>query len=254
MADAALDLGPEPVEAPLVDHVLQAGPVAVLAVAEVAVDGDDGLDDVGQVVGRGPHERRGQAGVGVVLPGVALAEAAADEHDVAGDAVACDGHEADVVGVDVDAVVAGEGEPDLELAGQVGLAVERLDLGHLGGDRLVAVDPQLVVGGALRLEAGRQRPGGGEDAAWSRSASGAGQHTTLRTTSPQAASVVTRRSFRVLISWCRLALVHEVELEALAGGDAQRAVGDLVGEGVGGQPLLRADGTPPGRLVRTMHE
>ena len=127
VADPALDLGAEPLEAALVDHVLQAGPVAILPVAEVAVDGDHGLDGGCQIVGHHPHQRRRQARVGVVLAGVALAQAAADEHDVAGDAVALDRHQADVLDVDVDAVVAREGEADLELAGEVGLAVERLD-------------------------------------------------------------------------------------------------------------------------------
>ena len=51
----------------------------------------------------------------------------------------------------------------------------------------------------------------------------------------------------------QVALVDEVELEVLAGRDAQGAVGHLVGQGVGGQPLLGLS-TPPGRLVRTMHE
>ena len=73
VADAALDLGAEPVDAPLVDDVLQAGPVAILAVAEVPVDRDDGLDDGGQIGVGHPRQGRGQPGVGVVLAGVALA-------------------------------------------------------------------------------------------------------------------------------------------------------------------------------------
>ena len=50
----------------------------------------------------------------------------------------------------------------------------------------------------------------------------------------------------------QVALVDEVELEILAGRDAQSAVGHLVGQGVGGEVLLGGSGAPPGRLVRTM--
>ena len=128
VADATLGLGPEPLDAALVHDVLQPGAVAVLTVAEVAVDGDDGLHDRRQIVGHHPRQRRGQAGVGVVLTGVGLAEATADQHDVTGRAVALDRHQPHVLGVDVDAVVAREGEPDLELPRQVGLAVEGLDV------------------------------------------------------------------------------------------------------------------------------
>ena len=45
-AEAALDLAAEPVDAPLVEEVLEPGPLAVLAVAEVALHGDDRLGDV----------------------------------------------------------------------------------------------------------------------------------------------------------------------------------------------------------------
>ena len=58
--------------------------MAVVAVAEVALRRDDGLDDVDDVLGRHPAERLGQQRVGVVLAGVAHAEAAADVDVVAG--------------------------------------------------------------------------------------------------------------------------------------------------------------------------
>ena len=84
MADAGLDLGAEPLEAPLVDQVLEAGPVAVVAVAVVALHGDDGFGHGAQFVGRHPREGRRQPRVGVLLAGVGLAEATTHEHDVAG--------------------------------------------------------------------------------------------------------------------------------------------------------------------------
>ena len=146
-------------------------------------------------------------------------EAAADQHGEAVRAVrARHGHEAEVVAVDVDAVVARPGQPDLELPGQVGLAVERLAPRRRPGsarDGLLAVDPDLVVRAGSGAGSGRPGAGRGPGApsAGCRPR-GAGQATTLRTTSPHAASVVTRCWSRVRISGRRLALADEVELDA----------------------------------------
>ena len=62
----------------------------------------------------------------------------------------------------------------------------------------------------------------------------------LRTTSPQAASVVSSDAVDARDELVQLALVHDVELHALAGRQAHRAVGQ-VGEAVEGQPLLGAE-------------
>ena len=63
------------------------------------------------------------------------AEAAADEHVVADDVpVLANRQQADVVGVDVDAVVAGQADRELELARQIGFAVDRFD-GIVAGHR-----------------------------------------------------------------------------------------------------------------------
>ena len=114
----------------LLERVLEPGPMAVVAVAEVALGGDDRLDDVGQVVGRHPRDRAAEHRVRVVGPGVAHAHPAAGEHDeagqLAGESLAQGRDDADVVRMDVDAVVARPGDADLELARQVGVAVERL--------------------------------------------------------------------------------------------------------------------------------
>ena len=61
----------------------------------------------------------------------------------------------------------------------------------------------------------------------------------LRTTSPHAASVVSRARLMPRDELVQLALVHDVELHALAGRQAHRAVGE-VGQAVEGQPLLGA--------------
>ena len=78
--------------------------------------GGDVADRLGQV----------RKGVGVA---VRHAHAAADQHVVADDpAVLDDGQQAEVLGVDVDAVVVRQRQAGLELARQVDLAVERLRL------------------------------------------------------------------------------------------------------------------------------
>ena len=77
-AEAPFDLATEPLDAPLVDEVLEASPLAILTVAEVALDGDDRLGDVDHSLWSDPPQRRGEPRIGVVRAGVALSEAAAD--------------------------------------------------------------------------------------------------------------------------------------------------------------------------------
>ena len=85
LAEPASTSAAEPVDAPLVDEVLEAGPLAVLAVAEVALHGDDRLGDVDDPSG-GTHPS-GDASRGYVSSGRAwlMPEPAADEDVVAGD-------------------------------------------------------------------------------------------------------------------------------------------------------------------------
>ena len=135
MAEVFLDLGPEGGQAPVVDHVLEPGPFAVGAVAEVAEDLDDGLADREQVVAVDVAERHAR-GTGTSSGARGRAQAAADQDVVADELAALDhGQEAQVVGVDVGAVVFRQGERRLELARQVGLAVDRLDGVVAGGRR-----------------------------------------------------------------------------------------------------------------------
>ena len=122
-----------------------------------------------------PHQWRAETGIGVVA-GDAATEAATDEYDEPGQlargAFGEGGHDADVVAVDVDAVVTRPGHADLELARQVDVAVDGLGVvgagagrrgrrGGVGVDRLGAgrfgtVDPQLPVGGGPRAGTGRR--------------------------------------------------------------------------------------------------
>ena len=62
---------------------------------------------------------------------------------------------------------------------------------------------------------------------------------TLRSTSPQAPSVLSRQSLMPAMVGLRFALEDAVQLNALPGGDAQGAVGVLAGQVVDGEVLLR---------------
>ena len=82
---AAFDFGLEPVQAAIVDRVLQARALAHDAVAEVALRGDHGFGDGDDLVGRDEADHVGQARVGLRIA-VGRAHAAADGDVVAGDA------------------------------------------------------------------------------------------------------------------------------------------------------------------------
>ena len=190
----------------------QAGTVAVVAVAVVALGGDDRLDHVAEVGRWQPRDGTGQQRVRVVGPVVGHPHAAAGEHHEPGQLARRPfgqrRHDADVVRVHVDAVVARPGDPDLELARQVGLAVDRLDLVDRG-DRVragvgartfgmphgrirfgvTACSPSTHAPSRSRCADGSGRPSrrpparappGGPDR-------GSGQAITLRTTSPPRA-------------------------------------------------------------------
>ena len=104
VAEAPLDLGAEGVEPAVLDRVLEARALAVLAVAPVALHGDDLLGDIDRLLGRAEAEDVGRAREGVVLA-VRHAHAAADG-DVVADELALldDGDVAEVVREDVDVV------------------------------------------------------------------------------------------------------------------------------------------------------
>ena len=72
-------LGPEPLDPPLVDQVLEPGVFAVVAVAVVVLHTHDGVEHLRQLLGSQRREAVGQAGEGVGV-GVVLAHAPADQH------------------------------------------------------------------------------------------------------------------------------------------------------------------------------
>jgi hypothetical protein len=56
------DLGPEPLDPPLVDQVLEPGVFAVVAVAVVVLHRHDGVEHLRQLLGSQRREAAGQAG------------------------------------------------------------------------------------------------------------------------------------------------------------------------------------------------
>ena len=229
-AVVALGLGADEVQAAVVDQVFEAGAAAVGAAAMVALNLDHGFDDREQAVGWNEAQgcREPRVGVGAV---VGHAEAAADGDVVADQGIAFPaGDEGEVLGQDVDRVVVGEGDADLEFAGEIDRTVEGLLLVE-AGDRLL-VEEDLVVGAAPGEQLGRKHAGVGAKAgvALVLDRSGRGHQV-----ADDVAAGAQRREQRLVDAgdrWLELALEDAVILDALAGRDPQGVVGKLTGDGV----------------------
>ena len=256
-AEALAEFGAEPFDALFLEDVLDAGVLAVGAVTPVAVDGDDGGADFDELFAGDEADDVGEARVGGFVA-VGGAETAADEEVVADElTVLDDGHEAHVVGEDVGVVVRRDGEAGLELTRQVGLAVERIHrstgvirvggrghvriglvdgsagLGDLVAETEVdldAVHPDGVIGGGGREQGAGNRKrifvdlhGNLVDGRIGRSG-----HVTVHVTARGEGggeSVVDRLDQRA-----DALLQHAVELEGLAGSDAEGAIGEATRE------------------------
>ncbi len=154
VAQTLLDLGAEVAESAILDRVLEAGAFAAVAIAPVALHGDDLLGNVDRLLRRAEAHHISGAREGVDLA-VRHAHAATDG-DVPADQLALlvgDGDIAQVVRVDVDVVRRRHGDDGLELTREVVDAVDRL-LVLLGRstlvDHLLTVEPDLVIGAGLR--------------------------------------------------------------------------------------------------------
>ena len=113
-----LDLGLELVEAPIGDQVFQPRDFAIGPIAEIALHFDDRRGHVDHLLGLDEghslgHGRKRFCGAG------RHAHAAADQHVVADDfPIAADGHQAQIVGVQIDAIVARQADAVLNLRGK----------------------------------------------------------------------------------------------------------------------------------------
>src|SRR5262245_22535241 len=92
-AGAALNFRAERIEAAILDGVFQPRVLAILAIAPVALHGDDGFGDLDSVRGRAKAHDVGSARIGILLA-MSHAHAAADSHvptrDIPGLVLDCD--------------------------------------------------------------------------------------------------------------------------------------------------------------------
>ena len=222
---AFLHLVTEPVEPVVGDRVFEAGVAPVCAVAEIALDGHHLACDADDLIRlyEAQRLRHGDKRLRLV---VSPAQAASDQHvEPAHRPVRRPhGHDGQVVRVDVDAVVAFERDCRLELAREVLLAVEGLDLRLRGLDDL-AVEPDLVIGAGLRCELGHH----GRDRPMDIGVKPVGDR--LRAAHDVALDVAAASQCRQQSvidrsdGFLDVAFDHAVELKVLAGRHAQRSVG-----------------------------
>src|SRR2546430_2471677 len=124
--EVTLHLAPEPVEPLCVDQVLEARVAAIAAVAVVTLHLHHRLRNLDDVPRPGEAQRIGKPRIRVFLP-VRFSHAPAHQHVEAVEAATCGNHqEAQVVRVDVAAIVVRKRERDLELAREIARAVDRL--------------------------------------------------------------------------------------------------------------------------------
>ena len=117
----------EPGHPPVMDQVFHPSVATLLAVAEIPLQGEDGLHQIEHVPIGHIAEGIGGAGKGFFLV-VGAAHAAPHVHIAAhGPALGiAEQHQPDVLGQQVHGVIAGHRDGHLELAGQVGVAIEGL--------------------------------------------------------------------------------------------------------------------------------
>ncbi len=229
LAEIGLELGLRPFLAALGDEVFEPRMLAVGAVAVIAVQADDGGGGGEKIVGRDEGDRRGQARKGFRLV-VRHAEPAAEGEIIALEhAVLEPRDDRKIVGQNVDRIVLRHGEPDLELARQIGGAVERvlLDTGNL-----LAIEPDLVIGARRRQQVPRQAARIVVEPLMDRVAD---RRRHRRDIAHDVAAGGQGRDQRVVDRRDRLlefGFDDAVELDGLPRGDAQRAVAVAVGDGV----------------------
>ncbi len=124
MTQVFLDLGAEGRQAPVVDDVLEPRPLAVGAIAEVAEDLQHRLADLPHVGPVDVAERNGQERERLLALGVVPRPPPTRTLYPTSRPSSTTRQVAQVVGVDVGAVILGQREGRLELAREIGLAVE----------------------------------------------------------------------------------------------------------------------------------
>ena len=236
-ADALLHFAAEPLDAAVLNRVLEAGVLAVGPVAEIALGGEDGGADLVHLVRGNEAEKISQTGEGLGVA-VAHAESAANGHVVSREFPVFDDRDVtEVLGEDIDIVGGGDGEACLEFAREVGVAVHRLGFGFPSGDQFL-IEEDLMVGA---------RPGEGivaptrcmlVDLLEDFRALGIrrGHHVAVHVAAGR--DRVEQGLIHPLDEFLDVPLDHPVELEGLPGGEAQGRGCNVVGEFVEDEPLL----------------
>src|SRR5690606_6492982 len=126
LAASARGLVEKPVVAEAVERVFEAGAMAILAIAEIALDAHHDFGELGGLRRGDEAERFGQTRIAVGAA-VELAHAAANA-DIKADqrAVIDNSDEAEILPEHVDVVDRRNGKPDLEFARQIKVAIDRL--------------------------------------------------------------------------------------------------------------------------------
>ena len=243
--------GTKRVQAKFFDRVLEPRMLARGTVAMVALRGEYRFGDDEQLLRGDETDQMPEQGIGA---GVTVAGThAATNADVESCelAVLDDGDEAEIMGEHVDIVVRWHGKGDLELAWQVGLAIQGLAF-RFGPGEGHLIQPQFGVRARARFQVqrqaarpvvhlgvhpGKQRIGRNQDIAIDVTAGGNG---------------VDQAGVDGLQGGFEFALDDAVKLEGLARGQAQRVVGEADGDGIQRQPLFGRDHAT--RSARANHE
>ena len=268
-----LELLPEPADALVVDQIFHPRMAACLAVAVVALERDDRLNQIEHMLRCHVAERIGGAGEGLLLVvGAAHTSAYVDIAAFEGSAGIGEGHQADVLGQQVHGIVTGNGDSAFELArhvcgavkgflavaaeqaafalafahllhrrarfdavGQISIdpEIEIRALGSLGGEQIGDVVGQLT---SSRVGPFLERSRRCHHVAVDIAAGGQGGAHTAHDRADHLAQVL---------------LAHAMQLEGLAGGGAHRAVAQAVGQFIQGQ--VEGGGDTSARAAQAQH-
>ncbi len=235
--EATLELRTEPVEPAIGDGVLEAGVLALAAIAEVALRRHDRLGNGEQAVRREEADEVREPGVGLRVA-VRRAETAAHRQVEAGEATGLDdGDEAEVLREDVDVIDRRHGDRRLELARQVVRAEDLLRF--LGRRDLRAVEPDLVVGTGTRQQMSGELLGPGLRLGMRRRSCRTRAREDVAVDVAAGGDRVDQGRVHRRDRGLEVAFQHAVQLEGLARGQSQRAVGMTRRQRIERQPLRR---------------
>ena len=236
-AGSLFHLGSEPVDAAILDGVLQARMLAVGAVAEVALCCQHGLAD-------GIHFVRGYESQDICETGESLrvamthSQSPADGHIVAEEfPVLGNRDEAEILGEDVDIVGGRNGEAGLEFAREIRFTIHRFALGFPSGDEFL-VEVDLVVGPGLGQ--GEFAPGHrvGVNLLLDRIPLRVGRSHDVAVHVAAGGDGIEQDLMHALHELLDVSLEDSVKLKGLARGESQGRGGYLVGQLVEDEPLL----------------